>query len=170
MIAFNTPTGLALVLLAAAACGPSVSRAHEPARERPDTPSAGLSASPVGAGDASGAAAGGNTGAGSGTPAARGPAPSAAALAGSRCPPKNRRSRYGRLPLDAGNRILRAVKVGWSIDHLLEHADVPTTCTRREWSYIIGPPDGPLATYSFRIEDGVVAGIGVQSIGCVLNE
>jgi hypothetical protein len=102
-------------------------------------------------------------------PDAHGPAP-AAARAGSRCPPKSRPSRYGWLSLEAGSRILRAVKVGWTIDHLLEHADVPTTCTRRAWSYVIGRPDGPLATYSFRIDDGVVARIDVHTIACVSSE
>jgi hypothetical protein len=148
--------GLALALLADVTCTPpAVTPAHA---GTVDAAGPARSAAP----GFSGGDAGADAGASGGAHRQRG----SAGAAGWRCP-KSRAHGDGWLPSETGGDILRAVKVGWSVERLIEHAGVPTNCTGRALSYTFGRRLGPFTSYSFRIKDGVVAKIEVHSIGCI---
>jgi hypothetical protein len=150
---------LALALLADVTCTPpAVTPAHA---ETVDAAGPARSAAPATPGF-SGRDAGADAGASGGGHRHR----ASAGAAGWRCP-KSRAHGDGWLPSETGDHILRAVKVGWSVERLIDHAGVPTDCTERGLSYTFGRRLGPFTSYSFRIKDGVVAKIEVHTVGCI---
>jgi hypothetical protein len=70
------------------------------------------------------------------------------------------------LSFGAGDRLLGAVKVGWSRAQLRKHAGDPQSCDDDTWVYRAGPFTGPEVTYVFAFRGNRVVDIRRSAVAC----